>query len=62
MKVLVAHNAYQHAGGEDIVVRNETQLLRQHGHEVFEYLDDNRRILELGNARLAIETMWSRSH
>jgi glycosyltransferase involved in cell wall biosynthesis len=60
MKVLVAHNAYQHAGGEDVVVRNETQLLRQHGHEVFEYLDDNCRIPELGNARLAIETMWSR--
>ena len=60
MKVLVAHNAYQHAGGEDVVVRNETQLLRQHGHEVFEYLDDNRRIFELGNAQLAIETMWSR--
>ena len=60
MKVLVAHNAYQHAGGEDIVFRNETQLLRQHGHEVFEYLDDNCRIFELGNVRLAIETMWSR--
>jgi len=59
MKVLVVHNAYQHAGGEDVVVRNETQLLRQHGHEVFEYLDDNSRIPYLGNARLAIETMWS---
>jgi glycosyltransferase involved in cell wall biosynthesis len=61
MKVLVAHNAYQHAGGEDTVFRNETQLLRQHGHEVFEYLDDNRRIPELGNTRLSIETVWSRS-
>jgi glycosyltransferase involved in cell wall biosynthesis len=60
MKVLVAHNAYQHAGGEDIVFRNETQLLRQHGHEVFEYFDDNCRVHELGNVRLAIETMWSR--
>jgi glycosyltransferase involved in cell wall biosynthesis len=61
MKVLVAHNAYQHAGGEDIVFRNETQLLRQHGHEVFEYLDDNRRVSALGKVRLGIETMWSGS-
>jgi glycosyltransferase involved in cell wall biosynthesis len=59
MKVLVAHNTYQHAGGEDIVFRNETQLLRQHGHEVLEYLDDNGRILDLGHTRLAIQTMWS---
>ena len=61
MKVLVAHNVYQRAGGEDAVFRNETQLLREHGHEVFEYLDDNRRISELGKARLGIETLWSRS-
>ncbi len=61
MKVLVAHNAYQYAGGEDAVFRNETQLLRQNGHEIFEYLDDNRRIPELGNTRLSMETMWSRS-
>jgi glycosyltransferase involved in cell wall biosynthesis len=61
MKVLVAHNTYQHTGGEDTVFRNETQLLRQHGHEIVEYLDDNRRIPELGHTRLSIETMWSRS-
>jgi glycosyltransferase involved in cell wall biosynthesis len=61
MRVLVAHNAYQRAGGEDAVFRNETQLLREHGHEVFEYHDDNRRISELGRVRLGIETLWSRS-
>jgi glycosyltransferase involved in cell wall biosynthesis len=61
MRVLVAHNAYQLAGGEDAVFRSETQLLRQNGHEIFEYLDDNRRVSELGTARLGMETMWSRS-
>jgi glycosyltransferase involved in cell wall biosynthesis len=60
MKVLVVHNAYQQAGGEDAVFRNEAQLLRQHGHEVFEYLDDNQRIPALGKLQLGIETMWSR--
>jgi glycosyltransferase involved in cell wall biosynthesis len=60
MRVLVVHNAYQRAGGEDTVFRNETQLLSQHGHEVFEYLDDNRRIPALGKARVGFGAIWSR--
>ena len=61
MKVLVAHNSYQHAGGEDAVFDNEARLLRQSGHEVREYLDDNHRIAEFSSTRLGIETLWSRS-
>src|SRR5439155_1065062 len=61
MKVLVAHNSYQHAGGEDAVFDNEARLLRQSGHEVREYLDDNHRIAEFSSTRLGIDTMWSRS-
>jgi glycosyltransferase involved in cell wall biosynthesis len=60
MKILVVHNSYQRSGGEDTVCNNEIQLLRQFGHEVREYRDDNRRIPELSNMRLAMETMWSR--
>ena len=61
MKILVAHSAYQQPGGEDIVCRNEAQLLRQAGHEVREYLDDNRRIKELNNVVLLAGTIWSNS-
>lgn len=41
MKILVVHNAYQLAGGEDSVVRNEVALLRQYGHDVQLHLVSN---------------------
>lgn len=34
MKVLVAHNKYQHPGGEDIVFENEARLLATSGYDV----------------------------
>jgi len=61
MKVLVAHNAYQHLGGEDTVFRNETALLRAAGHQVHEYQDDNRRIEGMNFIRLGAGTIWSNS-
>lgn len=60
MRILVVHNHYQQAGGEDRVVDAETELLRKHGHEVVLYTDDNDRIAGMGKAKTAIETIWSR--
>lgn len=34
MKILFAHNRYQLAGGEDVVVQSEAALLESNGHEV----------------------------
>jgi glycosyltransferase involved in cell wall biosynthesis len=34
MKIIVAHNRYQHRGGEDSVFDNEVELLTTAGHEV----------------------------
>ena len=34
MRVLIVHNRYQQAGGEDMVVALEAQMLRAAGHEV----------------------------
>lgn len=34
MRILILHNAYKAAGGEDSVVRQETALLQAHGHDV----------------------------
>ena len=34
MRLLIVHNRYQHAGGEDTVFQNEVQLLRDGGHDV----------------------------
>jgi glycosyltransferase involved in cell wall biosynthesis len=41
MRVLLVHNRYQHAGGEDAVVENERELLRSRGHQVETLEADN---------------------
>ena len=62
MKILIVHNTYQEAGGEDVVFENEKRLLLRGGHTVIPYLRSN---TELQNAsfldRLAIapRMVWS---
>lgn len=41
MRILVIHNKYKQAGGEDSVFRSESELLVQHGHVVEQLLYDN---------------------
>jgi glycosyltransferase involved in cell wall biosynthesis len=41
MRILVAHNRYQHAGGEDTVVAQEVRMLQERGHCVQQYTIDN---------------------
>ncbi len=60
LRVLVAHNAYRHAGGEDSVVASEIALLRRHGHAVIELRRDNDEIDGIGRLSLAMQTLWSR--
>lgn len=43
-KILIVHNSYQLAGGEDTVAENEGNLLKEHGHEVYYYMRDNEEI------------------
>jgi glycosyltransferase involved in cell wall biosynthesis len=50
MKVMMVHNTYQQAGGEDIVFESEKHLLERNGHEVIPYVRSN---TELRNASLA---------
>ena len=66
LRVLVVHNAYQQAGGEDGVVAAEIALLRDHGNTVVELRRDNHEIsgitgfgLGLDRLRLAAQTLWS---
>ena len=62
-RVLIVHNAYQNAGGEDSVVADESALLACRGHEVFELRRDNREIVDASRIRLAAQTLWSpRTH
>lgn len=60
MKILVAHNAYQHRGGEDAVVDAEIALLRSHGHEVEIYHQHNDALTGMSPARAAMSAIWSR--
>ena len=60
MRVLVAHNAYRQAGGEDSVVASEVALLRAHGHTVIELRRHNDDVDGAGRLSLAAQTVWSR--
>lgn len=40
-KILMVHNFYQIGGGEHTVFKNEVALLRNHGHDVYEYTRSN---------------------
>lgn len=61
MRLLVAHNRYTQAGGEDEVFHNETFLLRGAGLEVHEYLEDNAKIAEMSLAAVGLNTIWNES-
>lgn len=52
-KILIVHNYYKIAGGEDVVVANEKKLLEEHGHEVVLYTRDNKELDEMGVLRKA---------
>ncbi len=39
--ILIVHNEYQYAGGEDTVVKQDAALLEKHGHKVFFYTRKN---------------------
>jgi glycosyltransferase involved in cell wall biosynthesis len=60
MKLLLVHNRYLQPGGEDEVFAAEGALLRRQGHDVAEYVEDNRSIRRLRKATAAVRTLWSR--
>ena len=39
----------------------EAALLRQHGHDVEEFIEHNRRVQEMSRLSVAAEAIWSRS-
>jgi glycosyltransferase involved in cell wall biosynthesis len=49
MKIMMVHNAYQEAGGEDVVFESEKRLLERTGHKVLSYVRTN---MELQSASL----------
>jgi glycosyltransferase involved in cell wall biosynthesis len=62
MKLLLAHNRYLCAGGEDVVFYRERELLRSAGHDVLEYVRQNSDISNggiLSNMKVALQTFWA---
>lgn len=62
MKILVTHNSYQQAGGEDAVVAAEAALLAERGHNVIPYGRSNEELNSvglMGQALAGLRTTWS---
>jgi glycosyltransferase involved in cell wall biosynthesis len=61
LKIVVAHNFYQQAGGEDQVFADEIALLESHGHTVIRHTVHNNDVNHLTRLTLAGRTIWNRS-
>ncbi|MEM9352741.1 MAG: glycosyltransferase family 4 protein [Planctomycetota bacterium] len=61
MRVLLCHNYYQQAGGEDQVFADEGQLLESRGNEVLRYSLHNNVIDHMGGLEVALRTVWNRT-
>jgi glycosyltransferase involved in cell wall biosynthesis len=59
MHILSIHNRYQIRGGEDESRAAEENLLRQMGHQVDSYEENNDQIAKLSALNLALKTVWS---
>jgi glycosyltransferase involved in cell wall biosynthesis len=59
MKVLLIHNFYQQAGGEDRVFQQEGDLLEERGNEVTRFSIHNNQIANLNKLRLVAATLWN---
>jgi glycosyltransferase involved in cell wall biosynthesis len=59
MRILLAHNYYTLSGGEDTVFAAEQALLRQHGHDVSTYVEDNRHATGIRRLAAAGQSLWS---
>ena len=59
--ILLVHNYYQFAGGEDTVVTSEKKLLEEYGHKVVLYTKDNSVLKKsiLKKILLPFTTIWS---
>jgi glycosyltransferase involved in cell wall biosynthesis len=60
MRIVLVHNFYQQAGGEDRVFADEAELLAAHGHEVLKFTKHNDDVARTSRWRLALGTVWNR--
>lgn len=61
-RILIVHNKYRYAGGEDSVMQSEARLLESHGHHVVLYQKDNSELDKytmIDKLRLPFRTLYS---
>jgi len=58
-KILLAHNHYRNAGGEDTVFATESALLEGHGHSVIRYAVRNDALKSLNPFQVAGKAIWN---
>jgi glycosyltransferase involved in cell wall biosynthesis len=61
MRILVLHNKYRVRGGEEEVIESERALLTSHGHEVFDYIVDNRDLTDVQSIWTGVQAVWNQS-
>ncbi|SEF52945.1 Glycosyltransferase involved in cell wall bisynthesis [Bryocella elongata] len=59
MNILVVHNRYAYAGGEDEAFATEIELLRSHGHNVVTHVQDNKVIADVSRMSVVRRAFWS---
>lgn len=59
MRILSIHNRYKIRGGEDESRELEERLMRDRGHTVDVYEEDNDQLNSMGAAKIAVKTIWS---
>lgn len=59
MRILSVHNRYLQRGGEDEVFEMDNSLLRERGHEIDEYIEDNHATVGMNPVKLGLRTVWS---
>ena len=59
MRILSIHNKYQIRGGEEESRQSEERLLRDMGHQVDIYEENNHRISNMFPVHLALRSLWS---
>jgi glycosyltransferase involved in cell wall biosynthesis len=60
MNILLVHNFYQQAGGEDQTFADEGRMLEQHGNVVGRFTMDNHAVDTIGKLTVARQTIWNR--
>lgn len=62
MKIVLVHNSYREAGGEDIVFDNEARLLSRAGHTVIPYVRSNWELSDISALQkiaIVVQMTWS---